>query len=399
MKKPKTSSDDDFSFDFGGGDEFFPLDNPSSNSSDKKNKPKGAKGYFKNVVKSVGRLGVKVAKDLYPEAFDLKDQFLAKDDNDPHFDIKGTIKNIRNEVHKYGNIAFDTAKEIKKNIKNSILTGEFVKNDEEAMMEEFFGDDDFDFSSFGSDDFGGNDDYDSNESEAPDSKGKKRSRISSQEITAKSAMASARINSRLAGKQVAATYGAAQAQLQHQNILFSQQMDIFQEQHRQKMAVMRNIANNLIKVVNQNNISNRAQMEFSAKSLAFSQDMSALLKEIRNSQWSLTKAATKEDQQEQSEYDKMINGGGFNLQALAKRFKNSMSQNGISFVKEMLNDAFSMGSGMGGSPAKMLSTMLGDGIRRGIVNKMLSDDTKVKINDFNMKVKGLPGVINRKFGT
>lgn len=407
MKKPKTSSDDDFSFDFGGGDEFFPLDNPSSNSSDKKNKPKGAKGYFKNVVKSVGRLGVKVAKDLYPEAFDLKDQFLAKDDNDPHFDIKGTIKNARNEIHKYGNVAFDTAKTLKKNAKKALLTGEFGGDSMDEMLNETFGDvmgdsGDFDFSGFDSSDFGGGDDYGSNESDTPDASGKKRSRISAQAVTAKSAMASAKISAQLSQNQISATYGAAQAQLQHQNVLFSQQMDIFQEQHRQKMAVMKNIASNLIKVVNQNNVSNRAQMEFSAKSLAFSQDMSALLKEIRNSQWTLTKAAKKEGEFADSEYHKEINGGGMNLRKLGGRlFKSATSFDALDQLKDMksmVDSLFDMGDMMG-TPGQMLAGMLGDTVRQGLLNKIISGKTRTYINDVNTMLSALPGALNRKLGT
>lgn len=405
MKKPKTSSDDDFSFDFGGADEFFPLDNPSSNSSDKKNKPKGAKGYFKNVVKSVGRLGVKVAKDLYPEAFDLKDQFLAKDDNDPHFDIKGTIKNARNEIHKYGNVAFDTARTLKKNAKKALLTGEFGGDSMDEMLNETFGDlmgdsSDFDFSGFDSSDGGG--DYNSNESDTPDASGKKRSHISAQAVTAKSAMASAKVSAQLSQNQISATYGAAQAQLQHQNILFSQQMDIFQEQHRQKMAVMKNIASNLVKVVNQNNISNRAQMEFSAKSLAFSQDMSALLKEIRNSQWTLTKAAKKEDEFADSEYHKEINGGGMNLRKLGGRlFKSATSFDALDQlkdVKNMVDSLFDMGDMMG-TPGQMLSGMLGDTIRQGLLNKIISGKSRTHINDVNTMLSALPGALNRKLGT
>src|SRR5574344_191040 len=367
MKKPKTSDNDEFSFDFGGENELFPLENSKSDKA----APKGVIGYFKNVVKSVGRLGVQVSKDLYPEVFDFKDQLLA-DDGQPHTSIKSTVKHIKSEVKKYGSVGIDTFKAVKKDIKNSLKTGNFGGEDEMDMSAFFGGDESFDF---------GGEDFGSNESESPDASGTKKSKISTNEIVAKSAYATAKSNISMGNRQISAAMGIAQNQIKHENILFSQQVDVFQEQHREQMSVVRNIASNLGKVVNQNNMSNRAQMEFSAKSLAFSQDMAALIKEIRNSQWALTKPAEKK-KIEKTEFDKAINGGGYNLKFLKKQLGTAMTSGTLGDVlgmKEGIDTMLSMSDMMGG-PGNALKGMVFDGIRKGIENKLISGNTRNKNN-------------------
>lgn len=393
MKKPTTSSNDDFSFDFGGSEELFPLD---LSSNDKDVKPKGVKGYFKNVAKSVAHLGGKVAKDLYPEAFNFKDQFFEGSTDGEKVNINATLRNIKNEVKKYSKVGVDVLKEVKSDVKRGLLTGDFTE-DPNAGLDAFFGSDGdmgFDFGSgFDDSDFG------STESDIKDSSGStKKSKLSTQEAVVRSNYASAKANLSIGQKQVEATLGAAQSQIRHENLLFSQQMDIFQEQHRQKMAVMRNIAINLTKVVKQNNLSNRAQMEFSAKSLAFSQDLAAMVKEIRSAQWKLVTPKKIEGVQ-QTEFQKLMNGG-FNLKYMKQAGNNLVRSGGLGMLldaKEQLDMVMGMGDMMGG-PGAMVKMMLGDTVRQGILNRILSGNTKNKLADFNLKMEGLPGAINRKLG-
>ena len=393
MQKPTTSSNDDFSFDFGGSEEFFPLD---LSGNDKDVKPKGVKGYFKNVAKSVAHLGGKVAKDLYPEAFNFKDQFFEGSTDGEKVNINATLRNIKSEVKKYGKVGVDVLKEVKSDVKRGLLTGDFTE-DPNAGLDAFFGSDGdmgFDFGSgFDDSDFG------STESDIKDSSGStKKSKLSTQEAVVRSNYASAKANLSIGQKQVEATLGAAQSQIRHENLLFSQQMDIFQEQHRQKMAVMRNIAINLTKVVKQNNLSNRAQMEFSAKSLAFSQDLAAMVKEIRSAQWKLVTPKKIEGVQ-QTEFQKLMNGG-FNLKYMKQAGNNLVRSGGLGMLldmKEQLDMAMGMGDMMGG-PGAMVKMMLGDTIRQSALNRILSGNTKNKLADFNLKMEGLPGAINRKLG-
>ena len=393
MQKPTTSSNDDFSFDFGGSEELFPLD---LSGNDKDVKPKGVKGYFKNVAKSVAHLGGKVAKDLYPEAFNFKDQFFEGSTDGEKVNINATLRNIKSEVKKYGKVGVDVLKEVKSDVKRGLLTGDFTE-DPNAGLDAFFGSDGdmgFDFGSgFDDSDFG------STESDIKDSSGStKKSKLSTQEAVVRSNYASAKANLSIGQKQVEATLGAAQSQIRHENLLFSQQMDIFQEQHRQKMAVMRNIAINLTKVVKQNNLSNRAQMEFSAKSLAFSQDLAAMVKEIRSAQWKLVTPKKIEGVQ-QTEFQKLMNGG-FNLKYMKQAGNNLVRSGGLGMLldaKEQLDMAMGMGDMMGG-PGAMVKMMLGDTIRQSALNRILSGNTKNKLADFNLKMEGLPGAINRKLG-
>lgn len=393
MQKPTTSSNDDFSFDFGGSEELFPLD---LSGNDKDVKPKGVKGYFKNVAKSVAHLGGKVAKDLYPEAFNFKDQFFEGSTDGEKVNINATLRNIKSEVKKYGKVGVDVLKEVKSDVKRGLLTGDFTE-DPNAGLDAFFGSDGdmgFDFGSgFDDSDFG------STESDIKDSSGStKKSKLSTQEAVIRSNYASAKANLSIGQKQVEATLGAAQSQIRHENLLFSQQMDIFQEQHRQKMAVMRNIAINLTKVVKQNNLSNRAQMEFSAKSLAFSQDLAAMVKEIRSAQWKLVTPKKIEGVQ-QTEFQKLMNGG-FNLKYMKQAGNNLVRSGGLGMLldaKEQLDMAMGMGDIMGG-PTAMVKMMLGDTVRQGILNRILSGNTKNKLADFNLKMEGLPGAINHKLG-
>ena len=391
MKTPKTSQNDDFSFSMGEDFEFFPLEDTSKS---KEKPPKNAKGYFKNVVASVGRLGTKVAKDLYPEAFSFKDQLMS--DTGGSLDIKGTINNINKELKKYGSIAVDVTKEIRKDVKNAITTGNFAKEDDLDMGDMFGAD--FDFGGF-DDDFGG--DYDSNESEEPDKSGKKKSRISSQEVTAKSALATANLDIKLTNKQIAANAGITQSHIKQEKLMFAQSISIFQEQHREKMQVMKNIASNLSKVVTQNNLSNRAQMEFSAKQLAFSQDLAALVKEIRNAQWILTKPPERKDDQRENAYQKNILGGGFNLKYLKDQLKGAIGSSGLGSMLGMAKDGVDgiIGFGdMAGGPAKMIKSMIYDSIRQGVEDRLISGNTRNLIEDVNLKMSGLPGAINRKMG-
>ena len=71
----KKGKHDDASFEF--GEELFPLDS-STNSGKTKKPPKGIKGYFKNVAKSVFNLSVKVNKTLYPSVFTLAENINLK---------------------------------------------------------------------------------------------------------------------------------------------------------------------------------------------------------------------------------------------------------------------------------------------------------------------------------
>ena len=129
-------------------------------------------------------------------------------------------------------------------------------------------------------------------------------------------MSTSKINISLAHKQMGVTAGVAESQIKHQSKLFGQQVEIDQYYHRQKMRAMSNIATNVGKIVTQNNMSIKAQMEYSAKSLAFTQDLHAMMKEIRDAQWAMTKPKDKRGGgMISSTYEKIFgrDGKGFNV--------------------------------------------------------------------------------------
>ena len=260
MKKNTTG--DNFSFDFGGSDEFFPLNNAKS---DKSQPPVGVKGYLKNVTKSVFGLGVKVHKHLLPELDTLVTS--TKEDVgeiSSEMSVKATIKNVKEKLKTYGKLGVDTGKSIFQDAKTAIKTGDFLGSD--AVDDEFgdmFGDigelsdgDSFDFG-YGTDD--SDDDYSSDDSSFPET--------GTTKAVIKSSYASTKAAAKMSNRQIATTVGAAQSQIKHQSLMFSQQMELSQYQHQAKMRVMRNIGINVGKLIDQNNISLKAQMEYSAKSL------------------------------------------------------------------------------------------------------------------------------------
>jgi hypothetical protein len=398
MKKPKNSSSDDFDFMDGGLDEFFPLENPSGKDAP----PKGVKGYLKNVVKSVVNLGVKVNKTLYPEAFELgssfKDAFT--EDGNP-IDIKSYIskyKNMAKNAYAEGQVI---AKEIAEDAKTALRTGKFVKGeDDDSSLDDMFGSmfgDDYssnslDFGSDFNDDFGDNDDDTS-----------KKGRISAGEATIKSSVASTKAILKSNQKQRAAIMGAAQSHIRHETELFAQQMEIDQQRHKQKMTVMRNIATNLAKVINQNNIKLKAQMEYSAKSLAFAQDTAAMLKEIRNAQWELVKPKENIDDVEQTRHSKAFGRSGnmWNVSSWIKQVRNQIkdrSAGGIFDMLGMANDSINMMTDMGMKRSTVIKDMIGSMVFDSILKGTLSSRTARNIDLFNLKTQGLGSALNKQLG-
>ena len=152
MGKKDKDNIDDFDFDTGG--ELFPLDDDIFSSPEDK-PPKGVKGYLKNIVKSVGRMSLKIGKTYMPDTFDMIESTV--NDSDISFNgsskeiVSGAINNFKSKASKYKKLTEDTGKQIYEETKKSVKTGTFFK-DREMDMSDFFGGD------MGFDDFGGSDD-------------------------------------------------------------------------------------------------------------------------------------------------------------------------------------------------------------------------------------------------
>ena len=398
----KKGKDDDLSFD--PGDELFPLD--PSNKTGKDNKPpKGVKGYLKNVVKSAFNLTVKVNKSLYPEVFTLAEESRFEDDSGNKFSIKKIVDKYANKAKNALKETKDVAKDIAKDAKDSLKTGYFVKTEDEDMdMSGMFGDlEDLTGDDFGGGEDFGNDDWgDGFDDDGNDIPSKKKGRLSTSDAVIKSSAASARATLRASNRQIAATIGSTQSYIQHETALFAQQLQIDQERHIQKMKVLKNIAHNIATTVKQNNLSIKAQMEYSTKSLAFTQDLAAMIKEIRDAQWVLTKPEQKDNSVKQSKFSSILkSGGGADIGKWAKHLFSQYGNNafgGIGSYLGMFVDMMNSMGDMGMSKASLVKSMLGSTVIEGIAKGALSGDTIGKMELLNSGVAGLPSAINNMFG-
>ena len=404
LGKKGSNPSDDFDFDFGGSDELFSLDDPFGSSKEEK-PPKGVKGYFKNVLKSVKNVGVDIGKLYLPDVKYLIDDLKEDDSDNPSLREQARI--YKQKGKEYVKMAKGIVKDMSDDVKKRIKTGYFYKSEEDSFDGMDFG---FDEDSFGGNsELGGlvdNFDESSKENPAPDSTESgeisKTTTSSLSLVTAKSAKASALASLKMHDDTINATLGATQYHIETENVRFNQSMLVESEHHRQKMIVMKNIATNVGKLVRQNNVSLKAQMEYSLKSLAFSNDMAAMIKEIRDVQW---KALTPKKDENEDNVDlgrkAKIFGNGFNKKEWLKNFKAKSKSNFaggsleyLDMFKEMMG---SMGD-FGMKPADMVKSLIGSSLFEGTVNAILPNSLKNSLQRINRAAEGAPNAINNILG-
>ncbi len=391
--KKGSNPDDDFDFNFGGDGELFPLGDFDIDEKP----PKGIKGYLKNVAKSVKNVGIKLGKQYLPEATYLIDDLKEDDDTNPK--TKLTMSQIKSKVSGYVKDAKEIVSDLGKDVKKSIKTGYFFKDDDD------FGDIDLGLD-FGDDDLGSISTFDDSDAPAADSSDsgesistiRENNKLSS--INIKTTKAQITANRRMHTDSINATIGATQAHMRVETGLFNQSMMLESEHHRQKMLVMKNIASNVGKIIKQNNVSLKAQMEYSLKSLAFSNDMTAMLKEIRNMQW---KAYTpKETNNTSISTHRKIFGNGFNKKAWIQNFKTKSTSNfggGIFDMFGMLKESLDSMGGLGMSKGSIIKSMVGDEIFNTISDAVLPAALKQNLNRMNGIIEGAPNAINNLLGS
>ena len=404
-KKTKNAMDDNFSFDSGGMSEFFPLENPSKSEKP----PKGAKGYLKNVAKSVVNLGVKVNKHLYPEVFELGESLGIGSENENRVNVKGILTDVNREMKKWSGIGKDVVKEVVKDTKQAVKTGYFVKTEDEAMdMSSMFGDmfgEDSGFD-FGEDSvtFDGKDNFALDDSGfgLDDEGSSNGARLDFGEAIVKSEYASTKAILTSNAKMINSNLSATQSHIKNERLIFAQQMSVLQEHHDEKMGILKNIATNIGKNIEQGNISLRAQMEFSAKSLAFAQDTAAMVKEMRDAIWKMSKPEEKKNVDERSMFGKVFgSGSSLNLKEWIKYYKGNTKANAAGGLFDMLGSLPEMletMTGMGMTPAQAIKSIAGGMITDSITDTFVNKDTRKKINAFNLGMRSLPGAINAKLG-
>lgn len=392
LGKKSSNPDDDFDFDFGGSDELFDLDDPFSGPNEKP--PKGVKGYLKNVVKSIKNLGVKLGNEYLPESKSLLDDLKEDDEDNPS--LKSLVGGLKAKAQEYTKESKNVAKDLGKDIKDRIKTGYFFKSEDDAFGDISFGDEDFGDSDLG--DLSMDDDS----TPAPDSSEsgsvKSSSVPSMVAVTAKSARAQMAASIRMHNDTINATIGATQAHIKSETSLFNQNLIIESEHHRQKMLVMKNIASNVGKIIKQNNLSLKAQMEYSLKSLAFSNDIAAMLKEIRNVQWNAFVPKKQDDTNYDSKHNKIF-GNGFKKTAWLKNFKdNFLMTTGLDGLFSM-NDMISGMDGFGISKASMIKGMVGDMVFKNVADALMPKELRKNLTRIDTAMAGAPAAINNLLGT
>ena len=400
LGKKGSNPSDDFDFDFGGSDELFSLDDPFGSSKEDK-PPKGVKGYLKNVVKSVKNVGVSIGKLYLPDVEYLINDLKEDDGDNPSLREQARI--YKQKGKKYVKMAKDIAKDMSDDIKKRIKTGYFYKSEEDSYDMDFGLGDDFG----GDSDLGGlvdNFGESSKENPAPDStESGELSESTSNSlslVTAKSAKASTIASMKMHDDTINATIGATQYHIETENLRFNQSMLVESEHHRQKMIVMKNIASNVGKIVRQNNVSLKAQMEYSIKSLAFSNDMAAMIKEIRNVQWKAF-SPKKEEQEVNLGRKAKIFGNGFNKKEWLKNFKNKSKSEVAGGVFDYFDMAKEMMGSMGDfgmKPADLVKSMIGGSVFEGTINTILPDSIKNSLQRINRAAEGAPNAINNILG-
>lgn len=400
LGKKGSNPSDDFDFDFGGSDELFSLDDPFGSSKEDK-PPKGVKGYLKNVVKSVKNVGVSIGKLYLPDVEYLINDLKEDDVDNPSLREQARI--YKQKGKEYVKMAKDIAKDMSDDIKKRIKTGYFYKSEEDSYDIDFgLGDDIGGDSDLGGlvDNFGES----SKENPAPDStESGELSESTSNSlslVTAKSAKASTIASMKMHDDTINATIGATQYHIETENLRFNQSMLVESEHHRQKMIVMKNIASNVGKIVRQNNVSLKAQMEYSIKSLAFSNDMAAMIKEIRNVQWKAF-SPKKEEQEVDLGRKAKIFGNGFNKKEWLKNFKNKSKDEIAGGVFDYFDMAKEMMGSMGDfgmKPADLVKSMIGGSVFKGVINTILPDSIKNSLQRINRAAEGAPNAINNILG-
>jgi hypothetical protein len=310
-------------FEFGNGEEYFPLDDDfdSLDGFGGDIEEKGVKGFFRNAAKSVKNMGVDLTSKYLSNAADLGTQVsMAKMEVSSKLsDLKEKAIEKRSQLKEKGSKGIDPksiAKDVKTGLKDKI--GDIKKGN-------FYKGSNSDISFDMDDDFGGGDDEytgDSSEGTAKQNKNSIKYRPK-KIINVKTGM------SKQDMADISATQINAAAKVQYG--IYKRQTLLGEQHFSSQMAVFNNIADNLYtitKMMSKEGMANFASgLEYRAKALAFMEDQTALLKEMRG--LSLKSLGIKDKEEEEApEYkhatEKIFGGGGFDLTEFGKNVGNNL---------------------------------------------------------------------------
>lgn len=381
--------------------EFFPLD--GSDNSLFEDRPKlGIGGYAKNVLKSVRNLGVSLADAIHPSITEgvremgaviteSKDIVVEQKDK-----LMEQIQKFRgNEAKPLKETAGNFVKEIGDDLLNRFKTGKFFKSDYFIDMDDF----DFDMG-FGDDDSG------SSVTEPDAGKGKvekdpnapKEVRIRRKKFK-QYAFEVENQRTKYIGDAVV---GASQASIAASIDIYNKSQLMHEAHAHVTHAYLKNIATNIYKLTNINLQSMQAQVEYGKKDLAFTQEMTAMIKDLHQINVSIYKKQQDSMKKNKANSMREVFGMGFSgsnyAQGIFQNAKDMLSNNfALSMMLGML-PMMNMGEGMGmkQSPAKMAMSMFNPFTLLATMG--LDSQSKKGIERLSKMFSALPVLFNRKMG-
>lgn len=398
-------SNDDFNF----GDEMFPLDDSVYEDDDdlagfkfdpNDEGPGGAKGFFKNTLKSIKGIGLDFADEFLPEMGSLTDEIKSAITESKDAFVEKKDKFIQGYADFKGSMAKKSAVDSKKAVKDgfkSVLSdikkGKFYTSNRDVSidMNAFMGDDDEATGTYEEDTSGKmttkfnykvpktkrvNNIFVSNNNDAS----------AMAEIQETATMTTASINTRL-----------AKAQIRNSNQNFYETLN-----------VLKNIDDNLYglsKFLTHYGKSNiNAQLEFDSKTLAFLTDQRALLKDILKANNMAVGIKSEEQiramEELAKENDKSLMSFGSldmskyfkNIGANAKDMFMGTQVGGMLDMLGGLKDSGMLGKGGMVSPGQMASTLM----KSFMFNQMLGSGTKEKLGRLNDLFGNIGGAVITK---
>ena len=402
----------DFNFDEDPGiefdDEMFDLDDDfddldfSDLGSLDGGEATGKLSFFKNLGKSVKGLGVDILNNTMPEMVNI-----GNDVNMASGDIISKITDIKSKIAEKKAEFLANKEEFKRNVKNevknfgkntldNIKKGKFYKSDSEVDLSSLMSDDD--------EDYGEDEGISSNKEKEIDTSGVLTTKMSTSKRNRPMKLYISNDNKSVVESMEKIQENAIFTNARIQNRLNTKNMILTEQNYSKQMKVLTNIAENVYSIasfLNREGTTNvRANLEYMAKSLAFSVDQTNLLKDILSKQVEQlnTQKGIKEENNNNSFDINSTNpfaNGFFN----SSNYLNNVKQNAMSLFGGtplgQLYDMYQMQKEMNGAFGKKFTPgqMISQFAKGSIPSLLISSYTREKMDKMNTMLEGLGGAL------
>lgn len=409
MANKKGDFDD---YDFDDGDEFFPLDDEMYDDLEggEGESSKGVIGYFKNVAKSVKNLAVDLAKEFLPDAVDYTEQTTTALQ-----DVGTKIGEKRDAIKEKGGEAVDkfkenatvgnikkTAKEKLNQAKEKVKTGNIYGGSSEGG--------DFNFDDM--DDFDDDDDEEGEYDDEDSAQGSIGPQYAAVKLASAVGKSSKSQTDALANTMIETTAANMQSNATIQTQLYKKQMIAGEVHQIQTNNILKNIAQNLFQVTSflshEGTMNVASGLEYRAKSLAMTEDVLGLLKDLSSLQTRSLGILTQEEEDALRESEtnnkssmEKVFGRGFDMsnyianvgENIQGMFDNSMVGQ-IGTMYGTMKDMNSM-TGKDTGPLGMIKDMF----VQSIPGMLLGDNSKDTLDKVNNSIAGAPATLIGKFNS